>query len=61
MGHLNLLFSDAGNGQVLEHFMKHGKTKKEEEEEVALVNALAERRLREVGNDFMSKWLWCDC
>ena len=35
--------------------MKHGKTKKEEEEEVALVNALAERRLREVGNDFMSK------
>ena len=55
MGHLNSLCSDAGNGQVLEHFMKHGKTKKEEEEEIALVNALAERRLREVGNDFMSK------
>ena len=36
--------------QVLEHFMTHGKTKEEEAKEVALVKALAEKRLREVFN-----------
>ena len=33
---------------MLEHFLKHGKTKEEEAKEVAIVKALAEKRLREV-------------
>ena len=35
--------------------MKHGKTKEQEAEEVALVQALAEKRLREVCNLFSER------
>ena len=34
--------------QVLEHFLKHGKTKEEEEEEVKFQEALAQKRLEQV-------------
>ena len=43
--HLFLLYQ---LDQVLEHFLKHGKTKEEEEEEVKFQEALAQKRLEQV-------------
>ena len=43
-----IIFCCTSFDQVLEHFLKHGKTKEEEEEEVKFQEALAQKRLEQV-------------
>ena len=63
LGFIIICFYCTSFDQVLEHFLKHGKTKEEEEEEVKFQEALAQKRLEQVWdeNNLVSSNLWPLC